>query len=135
MTKAARTGLHLRLMRPGVPNRANSLGAPDAIQVRVHVSGAVYDRAIGRRGWPIVGHAPPGSPDIPVPDSFLQDPVPPFNCRIIDVAGNIRPVTVQECEGLERAAVWEAEHVAERIRDHYAGRPNVHLERMKLRFP
>jgi hypothetical protein len=31
------------------------------------------------------------------------------------------------------AVVWEAVHIAERLRDHYAGRPNPHLESMKLR--
>jgi len=96
---------------------------------------AVYDRAIGRRGWPIVGQAPPGSPHIAVPDQFMQDMANPANLRIIDVEGNIRPATFEECAGLERCAVWEAEHVAERIRDHDAGRPNAYLESLKLRKP
>jgi hypothetical protein len=39
------------------------------------------------------------------------------------------------CEGLEPAAVWDATHVAERLRDHYAGQPNVYLERMRLQLP
>lgn len=94
---------------------------------------AVHDRAIGR-AFPVVGRAPAGSAPPPVPEYFMQDMFNPRNCKIIDVEGNMREVTPQECVGLERAAVWEAEHVAERIRDHYAGRPNPHLESMKLRL-
>jgi hypothetical protein len=35
---------------------------------------------------------------------------------------------------LERVAVWDPAHVEERIRDHYAGRPNAHLAYMKVRL-
>jgi hypothetical protein len=94
---------------------------------------AVHDRAIGR-DWPIVGTAPAGSALPAVPEYFMQDMFNPSKCKIIDLEGNMREVTPQECVGLERAAVWEAEHVAERLRDHYAGRPNPHLESMKLRL-
>jgi len=111
------------------PDTAEVVGKPILFIV------SVYDQAIGRRGWPVVGQAPPGSPDIAVPDQFMQDVANPANLRIIDVNGNVRPATYDECAGLERCAVWEAEHVAERIRDQYAGRPNVYLEHMKLRRP
>jgi hypothetical protein len=94
---------------------------------------AVYDRAIDR-DWPIVGQMPAGSTLPAVPERFMQDMFNPQSCQIIDVDGNIRPATPQECVGLERAAVWEAEHVAKRIRDHYAGRPNLSLEHMKLKL-
>ncbi|HEX6686419.1 MAG TPA: immunity 26/phosphotriesterase HocA family protein [Candidatus Limnocylindrales bacterium] len=94
---------------------------------------AVFDSAIGRRGWPVVGQAPPGSPIVTVPDSFLQDVF--LNCKIVDVQGNTRPASPQECAGLERYAVWDPADLTERLRDHYAGRPNAVLENMKLRLP
>jgi hypothetical protein len=34
------------------------------------------------------------------------------------------PATLDECVGLERAAVWSAEHLEDRLRDHFAGVPN-----------
>lgn len=34
------------------------------------------------------------------------------------------PATIDECAGLERAAVWSAEHLEDRLRDHFAGSPN-----------
>lgn len=94
---------------------------------------AVYDDAIGR-DWPIVGTVPDGTRLPAVPDRFIQDIYNPQSCQIIDVDGNIRPATPQECVGLEAAAVWEGEHVVERIQDHYAGRPNVAVEHFKVRL-
>jgi hypothetical protein len=38
--------------------------------------------------------------------------------------GSTRDSTYDECKGLEAAAVWEPEHVEDRLRDHFAGRPN-----------
>lgn len=35
-----------------------------------------------------------------------------------------RPATVEECSSLETAAVWSTKHVEDRLRDHFAGRPN-----------
>lgn len=39
--------------------------------------------------------------------------------------------TAEECEGLERAAVWDPSHVEDRLRDHYNGVPNAWVESMK----
>lgn len=38
-----------------------------------------------------------------------------------------------EIKDLERAATWEPEHVEERLADHFVGRPNVWVERYKIR--
>lgn len=37
-----------------------------------------------------------------------------------------------ECEELERAAVWSAEHVEDRLRDHFLGVPNKWVESLRL---
>jgi hypothetical protein len=34
-----------------------------------------------------------------------------------------RPATYDEVLGLERASIWEPEHVEDRLRDHFSGRP------------
>ena len=41
------------------------------------------------------------------------------------------PATAQECAGLEVAAVWDPEHVEDRLRDHFDGRPNVWVESIR----
>ena len=92
---------------------------------------AVYNQAISRK-WINIGNVPLKEHDTPIPDQFIQD-VDIQKCRIIDAQGKERVATIDECEGLECAAVWNAEHVEERLRDYYAGRKNVSLEHMKLK--
>jgi hypothetical protein len=41
------------------------------------------------------------------------------------------PASLAECERLEVAAVWSAEHVEDRLRDHFAGRPNKWVELLR----
>ncbi len=94
---------------------------------------SVFDRAITQGRWPIVGRLPYDEETAEMPLQFLQDAANPRRCRLIDAWGNITPASIEECTGLERAAVWEAEHVEDRIRDHYAGRPNMWAESLKLK--
>jgi hypothetical protein len=61
----------------------------------------------------------------------MRDVIDPTRHRIIDAEGNIRPATAEEVAGLEPAAVWEPEHIADRLVDHFAGRPNRWLEAMR----
>jgi hypothetical protein len=95
----------------------------------VAVSAAAYRS--GR--WQRVGWAPPLAAAVVIPEFFRQDIFDPQQCQVIDHLGRERPATPQECVGLERDAVWAAEHIEERVRDHYQNRPNAHLEVMKLR--
>ena len=48
------------------------------------------------------------------------------------ISGKEEISTKEACLGLECAAVWEPEHVEERLNDHFAGRPNIWVERFKL---
>jgi hypothetical protein len=41
--------------------------------------------------------------------------------------------TRAQCVGLERSAVWDPEHVEDRLRDHRAGRPNKRAESLALK--
>ena len=43
-----------------------------------------------------------------------------------------RTASLAECEALESAAVWEPDHVEDRLRDHYAGRPNRWVESLRI---
>jgi len=44
-----------------------------------------------------------------------------------------RLATWEECEGLERAAVWSPEHIEDRLRDQFAGLKNQWVESLKLK--
>lgn len=38
----------------------------------------------------------------------------------------------EDCEALDPAAVWSAQHVEDRLRDHFDGRPNKWVESLRL---
>ncbi len=65
---------------------------------------------------------------------FWQDIGDFRNCKIIDSEGNTKPATPEECEGLERWAVWEGNGIEERLFNTFMGRPNPHVEHMKVRY-
>ena len=54
-------------------------------------------------------------------------------CTIFDTAGNERAASPEECVGLERAVVWEPEHVEARLLDTFLGRTNRDAERYRVR--
>ncbi|MFO0812133.1 MAG: hypothetical protein U0796_02880 [Gemmatales bacterium] len=96
------------------------------VAFRVGVNSSAY--LDGR--WPRVGKvAPPPELLAPVP-KFIQDPI--TGRFSIYLAGDIRPATRAECVGLERCAVWAPEHVEDRLRDHFAGRPCKWVESLAM---
>jgi Domain of unknown function (DUF4259)/Immunity protein 26 len=84
--------------------------------------------------WPKVGHVPLEMAPVAIPEQFMQDLVTGA-CRIVDESFNARPAKPEECVALERVAAWDPVNVVERIRDHYAGRPNKHMDYMKVQLP
>lgn len=88
------------------------------------------NRTVKTGQWPVVGRAPLDK-GFTLPLQFIQDPLNKNSFSIYD-NGQIRRATRQECIGLERAAVWEPEHVEERLRDHYAGCRNKWAESLRI---
>lgn len=92
---------------------------------------AVMNRALGSGRWRVIGHRPLEEElQLPI-KTFRQDAI--SRKLYVYVDGQERPATREECEGLERAAVWDPEHVEDRLRDHYAGVPNKWTESLKLK--
>ncbi|MCB8944671.1 MAG: immunity 26/phosphotriesterase HocA family protein [Ardenticatenaceae bacterium] len=65
---------------------------------------------------------------------FWQDIGDFRNCFILDMEGNKRTATPEECEGLERWSVWEPNGIERRLLDTFMGRPNPHVEHSKVRY-
>ncbi len=63
-------------------------------------------------------------------DRFMQDAIT-GNLSIYRDQSEI-PGRLEECLHLERAAVWDPEHVESRLEDHLAGRPNKWVESLKI---
>lgn len=88
----------------------------------------VQNSAITRGRWPVIGSTPL-TPDLVRPPVFFrQDAIDPALFFLHHLDGHETPASRQQCIGLERAAVWDPEHVEDRLHDHYLGRPNKWLQ-------
>ncbi|MEU8965519.1 Imm26 family immunity protein [Streptomyces sp. NPDC048491] len=94
---------------------------------------AVHNSAYSKGRWgSIVSRAPKES--LPsIPSFFRQDVLNRADCVIVDADGKQTVVSPVECVGLERSAVWSAEHIEARIEDIYAERPNRFVESMRVK--
>lgn len=79
----------------------------------------------------MIGHAPLETELKATPWFFRQDVISKVLSLYQD--GIERPATREECEGLERAAVWSAEHIENRLDDHLEGRTNKWIEALKIK--
>ncbi len=79
--------------------------------------------------WPIIGSLPVDANLKIAPKFFKQDPI--TKTFSIYYRGQETPATRAECEKLERAAVWNPEHIEDRLRDYYSGVPNQWVESLR----
>ena len=80
------------------------------------------------RSWPSVGNVPLDVVDTPIPLQFILSPPDSTRPILADSKGGRWPATLEQCVGLEPVMVWDADHVEQRLADHYAGRPNHWVE-------
>jgi hypothetical protein len=115
---------------------AGTSGLPEGIHsARALFSIWVANQPVQDGSWPVAGRVDP------VPDHFLsetwffkQDPISKALTIGRTGAEEIPATATQVIERqLERAAVWSASHVEERLRDHFAGRANKWVESLKLK--
>ena len=97
---------------------------------------AVYNDVITRGKWLKVGSIPLEKELRVLPMKFVQDALHPSRFSFYNPnTGEMTPTNKENCKGLERAAVWDAHHVEDRIRDHYAGQPCIWLREDLELFP
>jgi hypothetical protein len=92
---------------------------------------AAHKDLIAKGQWEPIGKLPLEDSLRPPAEQVMIDVLDPDHVQIIDAEGNIRDATAEEAEGLEPAAVWEPEHIVDRLDDHFAGVPNRWLEGMR----
>lgn len=69
-----------------------------------------------------------------LPAQFIQDKVNPAKFRIYNPnTGNMRNASKEECIGLEKAAVWEAWEIEERLQNYDENKPDE-TEKKYIRF-
>ena len=94
---------------------------------------AVYDSAVNSGRWIKVGKIPLEEHFKVLPNKFIQDGLDPNRYNLYNPnTGEITETSRDNCIGLERAAIWEPEHVESRIKDYYDGISNVWVEQLRL---
>lgn len=104
---------------------------PEILACQVLFRIAVMNHAVKTGRWPVIGHEPLKGAMLILPSEFMQDPIDKTTFSYDN--GVIPAATGEQCRGLERASVWEPEHVEDRLRAHYAGNVNHIVELLKLR--
>ena len=91
---------------------------------------SVSNYAVTDGRWLKIGKLPLEKNFEVLPPRYVQDLLSPDKYKIIYSNGTVKQATKNECDGLERFAVWQPLHVEERLADHFASRKNRHLEQM-----
>jgi len=92
---------------------------------------SVMDSAIGSRRWPVIGVRALEAALREPREYFLKDKLSGKFSKYRGDTGSMREATFEECRRLECAAVWDPEHVEDRLRDHFAGRSNKWVEQLR----
>jgi hypothetical protein len=111
------------LCAPNIPQIDKIVAAPIAFKIWV-MKHAVTDGI-----WPVIGHVPILDMD-EAPKFFKRDRITGA-LSITCTGAEEEKATLAECLRLECAAVWDPRHVTDRLRDHFAGRPNKWVESMR----
>ena len=94
----------------------------------------VYNDVVTKGIWLKVGKLPIRNDLILQPMKFIQDSLNSNKFELYNPnTGEITRATREQCKGLECAAVWEANHVVDRIRDYYLGVSNIWFEKTKIK--
>jgi hypothetical protein len=91
----------------------------------------VMKYAVTQGIWRVLGNAPLSEDLRTEPLFFKRDPITRKLTIYRDSTGEETPASREECLRLERAAVWDPERIVDRLRDHFAGRPNKWVESMR----
>jgi hypothetical protein len=94
----------------------------------------VAKSAYATGGWGKPIRRLPESKLPPLPRFFWQDVTNKSNCKIVEPGVRRTTVSPRDCVGLEPEAIWSGHHIASRIEDTYAGRPNKFAESLQVKL-
>jgi hypothetical protein len=90
----------------------------------------VTTSAVSSGRWTVVGHVPLES-DLEISPWFFKQDI--ITKKLSLYRGGVElPATKEQCEGLERAAVWGHQHIESRIVDYLEGRPNKWYNALRI---
>ncbi|RAJ77246.1 immunity protein 26 of polymorphic toxin system [Chitinophaga dinghuensis] len=110
-------------------NIANLLERPVAFTIGLHVD--VFKKS----DWEVIGCVSLSEEETRRKIVFFRQGVLNLNdCWLVDLEGRETKVGPQDCIGVERLAVWDYEHVEERLRNLYMNKKDLMVEHMKVKF-
>jgi Immunity protein 26 len=115
------------------PELAAIMGSPVLFRINI----MAYAVKSGR--WPVIGIVPLSPNELSHEEVFFkQDAISgAFSLYWTDFTTKesfSEKSSLEECMRFERAAVWDPDHAEDRLRDHYAGRPNKWVESLRPRL-
>lgn len=114
------------------PNATEHAGSARLFEHPILFRVAVHKSAWSTGRWIKLSKvAVPSEVLAPVP-KFIQDALDPKKFELY-IDGQIRAATRLECQGYERAAVWEPDQVEQRLRDLLAGVQNIWVEQLRIK--
>ena len=87
--------------------------------------------AITSGRWKVIGNKPLESSLKKAPIFFKQDILTKEFSIYHSATSQETDASYEECIGLERAAVWEPEHIEDRLEDFFYGRNNKWVQSLK----
>ena len=108
-----------------VPSKEDIIKSPIMFKIWV------MDYAITTNIWKIIGNIPLEQKLVAPVTFFTQDIISKKTYLYLN--SEKIPATFEQCENLEKAAVWDPIHVEDRLRDYYLGVPNKWVESLKLK--
>jgi Immunity protein 26 len=94
----------------------------------------VMKYAFENNRWPVVDERPLEKALLTPRNYFMKDVLTGQFSIYRSSDGAIHESSKEECQGLEEAAVWDPQHIEERLRDHFVGRPNRYVEQMTAKL-
>ncbi len=91
----------------------------------------VMNYAVTSGDWPVLGNVPLEPELVIEPLFFKKDSITKALRTYRDSTQEEVSATREECEMLERASVWNPEHVVERLNAHFAGRRSIWVEHQR----
>ena len=88
----------------------------------------VMNSAIIDGDWSVLGNIPLSADLLQEPLFFKKDSITGALSTYRDSTGEETPATREQCKGLECAAVWEPNHIADRLSDYFSGRRNAWVD-------
>lgn len=91
----------------------------------------VMKTALNSGRWPVVDERPLEDALAQPIEYYMKDKLSGRFSVYRSSDGHTRPSTFEECRGMEAAAVWDPEHVEDRLRDHFEGRANKWVAQLR----